>query len=110
MHKLKFDGFQARQGDVFVIEVDDIPSKTTEVAREDENIVLAHGEVTGHRHRIPSRHATLVRTEMDSRFMRVTAPVKLFHEEHSAIAIPAGKYVATIQREYHPEAIRAVED
>lgn len=32
------------------------------------------------------------------------------HEEHAPIALPAGLYEITIQREYHPEAIRNVAD
>ena len=34
------------------------------------------------------------------RFLRVTAPVVLDHEEHAAIAVPPGTYRVVIQREY----------
>lgn len=87
MSKLKENGFMMRQGDVLVAEVESIPATATRaVPREkDGNLVLAHGEVTGHRHRIPSRHATMTRTETDARYMRVTAPVGLNHEEHKTL-------------------------
>lgn len=100
-----------RQGDVLIVAVDAIPSTAVEVARDAKRgIVLAEGEVTGHAHRIPSRHANLYRTENDARYMRVTAPVQLKHEEHSMVSIPAGDYRVSIHHEYSPAAIVRVED
>lgn len=100
-----------RQGDVLIVRVDSIPGDVTPVKREDGNIVLAHGEVTGHRHRIPSRHANLYRTEMDARYMRVTAPVQLRHEEHTTVKIPPGDYRISLHTEYVPgELPRTVAD
>lgn len=99
-----------RQGDVLIAAVDSIPTNTTEVPRTDRGVVLAEGEVTGHAHRIPSRHATLMRTESDARYMRVTAPVALLHEEHTTVDLPIGNYRVSIHHEYQPDAIRRVED
>ncbi len=99
-----------RQGDVLIVAVNEIP-ESQPVAREQDHVVLAHGEVTGHSHRIASRHATLMRTEADVRYMRVTAPVELRHEEHSPVKIPPGNYRVTIHAEYVPGALpRRVED
>lgn len=94
-----------RQGDVLISLVDHIPDATTELPRTKRGLVLAEGEVTGHAHRIPSRYATLYRTEMDQRFMRVTAPVQLKHEEHSTVTIPPGDYRISIHAEYVPGAL-----
>jgi hypothetical protein len=97
-----------RQGDVLIVAVDSIPSDAKEVPRSKRGIVLAEGEVTGHAHRIPSRHATLYRTETDARYMRVTAggkPVALLHEEHTAVELPPGSYRISIHREYQPGAL-----
>lgn len=78
--------FQIRQGDVLLV-AEPIPEGARPIALDAERgLVLAEGEVTGHAHRIPHRHAAgtaaAFRTEEDARFMRVTAPVPLRHEEH----------------------------
>lgn len=100
-----------RQGDVLILQVDSLPANIKPVKREKNNVVLAHGEVTGHSHRIPSRHATLYKTEADQRYMRVTAPVQLKHEEHSTVKIPPGNYQIRIHKEYAPgELARNVAD
>lgn len=103
-----------RQGDVLIIDVDAIPADVTEIQRDPERgVVLAEGEVTGHAHRIPSRHASLYKSEGDARFVRVMgpAPVALQHEEHTAVEIPPGSYRITIHAEYQPgELPRQVAD
>ncbi len=72
-----------RQGDVLLELVDSIPANADiPIKRDKRGVILAEGEVTGHAHRIPSRHASLYRTESDARYLRVTAPVPLTHEEH----------------------------
>lgn len=46
-----------RQGDVLLIEVKDLPSGATTVPIDDDGIVLALGEATGHKHLVVSeRH------------------------------------------------------
>lgn len=101
-----------RQGDVLICAVDAIPTTATPVERTKRGVILAEGEVTGHAHRIPSRHANLYRTENDARYMRVggTAPVALNHEEHTTVNIPPGNYRVSIHHEYSPAAIVRVED
>ena len=49
---------QFRHGDVFLEEVGAVPLGATEVRRGD--VVLAEGEVTGHRHAIDARGATVI--------------------------------------------------
>lgn len=114
MKKTKTAPKMYRQGDVLIVAIDEIPSSSTEVPRAKRGIVLAEGEVTGHAHRIPSRSATLYRTETDARYLRVTAgktPAVLKHEEHAKIELPPGNYRVTIHREYQPGALpRRVED
>ncbi len=102
-----------RQGDVMIVAVHSIPDGATPIARTKRGVVLAEGEVTGHAHRIPSRHAVLYRTETDARFMRVTAggKVELLHEEHAAVPVPVGDYRISIHAEYVPgELPRVVAD
>jgi len=96
-----------------IVSVDAIPPDAKPVARSSRGVVLAEGEVTGHAHRIPSRHAKLMRTELDVRYLRVTgpAPVALLHEEHSPVKLPPGNYRVTIHTEYQPGALpRQVQD
>lgn len=98
---------QYRQGDVLLTSRP-IPSNSVPVERDEETpLVLQEGELTGHAHRIPSRHAQLYRSESDARYMRVMgpAPVGLIHEEHTEIKIPPGDYEITIHSEYRPGAL-----
>lgn len=102
-----------RQGDVLIVAVESVPADLVEVPRTKRGVVLAEGEVTGHAHRIPSRHASLYRSETDARYLRVMgpAPVQLQHEEHSPVTLPPGSYRVTIHREYQPgELPRQVQD
>lgn len=90
---------QIRQGDVFLHPVTSASSNLTEIKPTTRGVVIQEGEVTGHAHRITgplARHAKLYRTEMDARFLRVTAPVELTHEEHKTrCAICTGYTMAT---------------
>jgi hypothetical protein len=103
-------GAQFRQGDVLVIEVDGIPSGAVPVSRAAGELVLAHGEVTGHRHAITDPRAELL-SSRDDLFLRVLgSAVVLTHQEHDPIAVPPGSYQVIRQREYAPAAPRSVAD
>jgi hypothetical protein len=90
---------QVRQGDVLLVPVDRIPAGVKLVPRDAGRVVLAYGEVTGHAHAIRSNAATLL-ADGEERFLRVTAPVVLDHEEHAAIDVRPGTYRVVIQCEY----------
>jgi hypothetical protein len=105
--------FLARQGDVLIIAVKNLPTKLDPVDREAGRVVLAHGEVTGHAHTISDKRAALFRDpKLMAVFMHVSgdAPVALEHDEHDRIMIPPGNYQVIRQREYSPESIRQVAD
>lgn len=97
--------FMIRQGDVLLV-VDTLPESALSVPLDpDRGLVLAEGEVTGHAHRIPYRSASRAvaafRAENDARFMRVTAPIPLRHEEHKtrcARCEADGKFTVAIAR------------
>lgn len=120
-----------RQGDVLITLIEGYePARGKPEKREGGAVVLAHGEVTGHSHRIASRSASLFALESDrlsgesamqmisrlgggvipDRLLEVKAPVDLVHEEHATIKLPAGKYIVSIQREYQPGSLRSVAD
>ena len=102
--------FMARQGDILIVEIRKLPAGAHTVPREGSSIVIAHGEATGHRHRITSPHAALYERG-DERFLVVEQPVELRHEEHAAIAFAPGVYRIVRQREYVPGAVaRWVDD
>jgi hypothetical protein len=90
---------QFRQGDVFLAQVDAIPAGATTVRRHGGRVILALGEATGHAHAIAGPGAELLSAGSD-RYLRVTAPVVLGHEEHAAITLPPATYRVVIQREY----------
>lgn len=109
--------FIARQGDVLVRAITQIPAEARDETPKEGRVVLAYGEVTGHAHAF---HNSRVRYFMDKgsggaaprAFIRVTgdAPANLVHEEHGTIPVPPGDYEVVRQREYSPEEIRQVAD
>lgn len=101
---------QYRQGDVWIEEVKEIPAEVSQVKRENGIVILAHGEVTGHYHGIKNRVAKFYENGTGERFLDLSKPCDLTHQEHATITIPAGKYRVVQQREYTPEAIRNVRD
>ncbi len=111
---------QARQGDVFLEKVAMMPVGATEVKPDDGDVVLAYGEVTGHKHRICAFMDTgaLPARLFDvgnMRFLDVMEPAMLTHEEHAPVNLEPGIYRVSkhgigTQREYSPEAIRSVAD
>ncbi len=123
---------QIRQGDVLITRVDNIPTEATPVPLDSGQVVLAYGEVTGHKHRIAhfmdagSLPARLFDTE-NMRFLEVVGDCALVHEEHApanfggddsvleTTALKPGlykvsKFGAGTQRQYTPEAIISVAD
>ena len=91
-----------RQGDVLIIGVaGELPASARELPREQGSVILAHGEATGHAHRIRSPRVTLFAVG-DDRFLRVDAPSDLVHEEHAPIHLQPGLYRVVRQREYQP--------
>lgn len=104
-----------RQGDVMLVEVDQIPEFAQPApVREDGKVVLAWGEVTGHHHRIETNNSAPSARLWDAgaeRYLQVVKDgVHLRHEEHSAAVLPTGAFLVTIQTEYTPQALRRVAD
>lgn len=104
--------FMVRQGDVLVFAGGAITPAHKPEERDRGSVVLAHGEVTGHRHRLDDPGVCLLRAEgVSDRVLTVSATSLLRHEEHDAIEIPAGSHVVRIQREFsETEQSRAVAD
>ena len=111
-----------RQGDVLIEPIAAIPV-TAKKQRPSRSVILAHGEVTGHHHKLEigdpadwwkegeisptlEKPATLA----GELFVSLPQGGKVTHDEHATIKLPAGTYRIIRQREYHPAAIRNVAD
>lgn len=106
-----------RQGDVFIIATDAIPESAKPVKPEaDGAIVLALGEVTGHKHAFYGGGVKMFRDDGAGSAQRTFISIggsdvaELQHEEHNTIPLAPGSYEVRIQSEYSPQAIRSVED
>src|SRR5262245_17445454 len=100
-------GVLYRQGDVLIRRIASLPAGAQRCA----GAILAHGEVTGHSHRIEQSHAVQLWGHGNDLFLEVMAPTAtLVHEEHRALALPQGLYRVWKQRAYHPDAYVEVED
>lgn len=96
-----------RHGDVLIAAIEAVPDK----ARPLSTAVLAHGEHTGHSHRIEDPNSTRMWQIGETIYMQVLTPTtKLVHEEHAAIELPRGLYRVWGQREYTPKAVVRVSD
>ena len=90
-----------RHGDVLIRSVAKIPNTALKRA----GATLAHGEVTGHSHRIQQTDAVQLWENGSEVFLEVKQPrVSLIHEVHQTIELPSGFYRVWKQREYRPDA------
>ena len=98
---------QYRHGDVLIEQADALPK----VREKLPHSILAHGEVTGHCHRIQESDDADLYSTSGGLFLHVRGPkVSIVHEEHTTITLTSGFYRVWRQREYSPEAIRPVRD
>lgn len=96
-----------RHGDVLIKRVVTIP----ENAQKRGGTILAHGELTGHSHRIQPAHGVQLWVHGSELFLEVKQTgATLVHEEHRPIELPLGFYHVWRQREYRPDAYVEVED
>jgi hypothetical protein len=102
------------QGDVYLerISATEIDPATEVLERDsDGSLTLAHGEVTGHRHRFHrGERVRYFRNEKLERRLLIEQGAVLRHEEHGPVHVPAGAYRVIQPMEYTPEAPRQVED
>lgn len=104
-----------RQGDVLIKKAKEILdlSLLEKVEKDNDRIVLAYGEATGHAHAIKDNDSFLYshKDKKESNlYLVVNNDVQLVHEEHSPIKIEKGKYVVRRQVQYTPEEIKVVAD
>jgi hypothetical protein len=98
-----------RQGDVLIRRIVSLPKQKAQQTRLTG--ILAYGEVTGHAHRVEDLTHAEVLEVGTGLFLRVGPEgVRVVHEEHAPVSLPAGDYEIEIQREYTPAEIRNVAD
>lgn len=97
-----------RQGDVLIRQIKSLPAQK---ATKRESGILAYGEVTGHAHKVETLSQAEVLEVGSDLYLRVSEDgVRIVHDEHAPITLPAGDYSVEIQREYTPAEIRNVTD
>lgn len=97
----------ARQGDILFVKIDKLPKGL----KKTMDGIVAHGEVTGHAHRVAeNENVALLETEQGDKFVQADADWQIVHDEHGPITLEKGVWEARRQREYSPEAIRRVAD
>lgn len=98
------------QGDIILERVEDVEPNGLLPGDADGAVVLARGELTGHRHAFRGEGVTLFRDEALARgvprdlyigHIRISGPsAGLRHEEHATITLPAGTYRVRRQQEW----------
>ncbi|WP_223280189.1 hypothetical protein [Nostoc sp. PA-18-2419] len=100
-------GMLYRHGDVLLRRIASLPIN----AQKGVGATLAHGELTGHSHRIQQSDAIQLWVNGSELYLEVKQPTAtLVHEEHRAIELPQGLYRVWRQREYRPDAYVEVAD
>ncbi len=108
------------QGDLLIERVEDVRPSGSEVhPQPDGAVVLAEGEVTGHRHAIFDA-VTMFRDDGLARdipgglyigHVRVHGDsARVQHDEHATIDLPKGMWRVRRQRELEPKDVRIVSD
>lgn len=93
-----------RQGDVILLSVQQVEGQKL------PHLILAEGEVTGHKHRVSEGEAQLYEKDGTLSLRVISSTALLTHEEHKTISIPQGTWMVRIQREYEPQGWKYVAD
>jgi hypothetical protein len=90
-----------RQGDVMLVPIDNLPENLQPAAPENDRLIIAHGEVTGHHHSFAMSDRIAMFREDGSGgglFLFAQGPVALEHQEHDTIPVPPGAWEVRRQR------------
>lgn len=98
-----------QQGDIILEKVVRLPDDCKKLG----HLVLAEGEVTGHKHEVLPQGNLIKLVEKDGQmFVKSKVDFKVKHDEHGTIEIPDGIYKVRKVREYNhfAEEAREVKD
>lgn len=97
--------FQVRQGDLLIMEIEELPKGLRVVS----DSVILKGEATGHAHRLIG--GDVFTTPEGLMFLALTQGGQVIHDEHKPIKLTKGFYSVIRQREYtNKDAVRIVVD
>lgn len=102
---------QIQQGDVLLQRIKELPKGAKTVKRDNGDIVLAYGEVTGHAHRIKDIDAMFY--EAGGKFyLKTDKPINLRHEEHHEQVIEPGIWEVgqVVEKDWLNDMVRPVID
>ena len=109
-----------RQGDVLIVEIEEIPEETKKAIPKNGKWILAEGEATGHAHAIlvmagimlfeQTKKQTTNDKTLPPMFLKSNIECEVTHQEHETIKLPAGTFEIIRQRYYAPREIRNVAD
>jgi hypothetical protein len=102
---------QIQQGDVLLRRIVKLPVGCSEVPRQNNLLIIAKGEATGHHHVIADKGARLLELKGEL-YLEVTEPVVISHDEHNSLPIPLGIYqIGRVkEHDYFLEMERLVRD
>lgn len=126
MTDVKLNPDLVRQGDVTLMRVDALPKRMRKAKRGDDGkIIVEHGEMTGHGHRIAEKHVTGFRAETAEMAGRAGLDFLIVggsgatlkheyadgrHAEHEPIALREGHWKRAVQVDEDDEGAREVVD
>lgn len=86
---------QIRQGEVLLVRVEKLPE-----GLQEKDTILAHGEMTGHKHQLVGKHVQVFTDKTGTQFVENRdGTTQLVHEEHHILKIPVGAFRVQIARE-----------
>lgn len=98
-----------RQGDILISAVRSMPQAAT--GQPLPHTTLAHGELTGHSHRVEDAATAALFAGDGCFYLEVRADTaRVVHDEHGPITLDRGLYRVWRQREYTPQRIVTVQD
>ncbi len=89
-----------RQGDVLLIQVEEIPTQGNILYHK----TIARGEATGHHHTFEGDNVIVKELNSNMWVVVENDVAPLTHQEHETILVAPGIYEVRIQREYDPLA------
>ena len=90
-----------RQGDLLFVSIDKIPN----TAKKAKSGILAHGEVTGHKHEVSLDDCDVFVDEKGNMFLEAKSDCAVTHDTHAPVEIEKNSTMEVFrQREYDPIA------
>lgn len=100
--------YMGHQGDVLLERVKSLPDGCKKIKTPGEEVILAFGEKTGHKHKFLDCVSEYVGPN-GLGYIQVHKEVGLLHEEHGTWTLTPGFYVFEIQRQFLKQVERVAD-